>query len=101
MRLSVDFDGLAWGDLYQLVDAARAAGVPGTQTVEQVTAMQDEDMVVGLAVELPSLDGRALTLTPEERMHYGDMLSAVIDSEGDTRRVLSDLRSLRDRLLNG
>ena len=102
LRLSVDLDGLTWGDLYGLADSARGAGVPPTQRVEQAFAEQDDAMVVALQVDLPEIaGGRSLALTSDERSEFTDALEAVIRTDGDGRHVLDELRALRDRLLGG
>ena len=98
MKLTVDLP-LACGDLYNFVDAARAAGIPADRAVEEVTASQDESLIVGLAVDVPSLDGRVVTLTQDERVEFADALADVISSQGDARGVLDEIQRLRDRLL--
>lgn len=98
IRLTVDFP-LTWGDLYNFVDAARAAGIAADRAVEEVKAFQDENLLVGLAVDLPGLDGRVVTLTQEERVEYAAALSRVVSSQGDARGVIEDVLALRDRLL--
>jgi hypothetical protein len=98
MRLTVDLP-LSWGDLYNFVDAARAAGIPADRAVEEVTASQDESLIIGLAVDLPGLDGRVVTLAHDERVEFADALSRVVSSQGDARGVLDEIQGLRDRLL--
>jgi hypothetical protein len=100
MKLSVDLDGLTWSELIDFVDAARAAGMNGEQLVGQVVDPNDPDeRTVGLEVEVPHLDERTVTFDHVVRLQYAQALSAVLETDGDARGVLRELRDLRDGLL--
>lgn len=100
IKLSVDLDGLTWGQLIEFVDAARAANYGGDQSVEYVTDANDvESRIVGLEVSVEHLDERTATFDHTMRLQYAQALSNVLEKEGDARGVLRELRDLRDGLL--
>jgi hypothetical protein len=81
------------------VDAARSAGVEPFQDVGHVLSDVDDERIVGLDVNLPQLDGRVATLTPDELTEFADVLRHVLAADGDARAVLKELERFRDRLL--
>lgn len=100
INLSVDLDGLTWGQLCGFVDAARGAGIGQDQLVGQVIDPNDpENRTVGLEVTVPHLDERTATFDHVMRLQYAEALSTVLETEGDARGVLRELRDLRDGLL--
>jgi len=99
MKLSVDLVGLTWQDLYNFVDAARAADVPGELEVGQELAQHDEETPVALTVDVHNLDQRSVTFDDTTRRQYADALRTVIDTDGDARAVLETVKDLRDGLL--
>ena len=52
-RISVDLDGLTWGELIGFVDAARSAGVASDDPVAQVSDLLDDSTVTSFELTLP------------------------------------------------
>ncbi len=104
-RAAVQLDGLTVGDLYQLVDLARASNVDPATEVEQTSSDPTDPRADGFEVELPALTswvGSTLppvTLSSYEAQTLAGVLETVIHKEGDARGELADLREWLDRLL--
>ncbi|WP_137159290.1 hypothetical protein [Blastococcus sp. CCUG 61487] len=100
MKLSIDLDGLTWGQLFDFVDAARGADVNPAQMVGQVTDPNDpEARTVGLEATVADLTQRVAVFDHSTRLHYAQSLSHVLEEDGDARAELITLRDLRDGLL--
>ncbi|MDV8076531.1 hypothetical protein R4P47_08175 [Rhodococcus sp. IEGM 1370] len=100
MKISVALDQMTFGDLYNFVDLARGARIGSEQAVNQVVYPQtDEDAVYGLELELDSSPIRtAPDMSGIARDHVVAVLESVIESDGDARGALEELRELRDLL---
>jgi len=94
---------MTYGELYQLVDLARASGVDPATSVAKVRADDHgEDLgVEALEADLDStrdLTG-AVTLLGDEVRGLASVLDGVLENEGDARDMISELGKWRDRLL--
>lgn len=97
MRISVDLDGLKFGDLYRFIDHARSAGIPADAPV----SVESEDSIgndVGahtLSVELGDVDelSRPAMIDGREINRYATALSRELAQEStkEDRDVLLEL----------
>lgn len=100
IKLNVDLYGLTWGQLIEFVDAARAGGHGGDEPVAHITDPGDpDDRIVGLEVDVPTLEERVAVFDHVVRLQYAEALSNVLEEDGDARGQLGQLRDLRDGLL--
>lgn len=103
IKLNVDLYGLTWGQLIEFVDAARAGGHGGDEPVAHITDPDDpddpDDRIVGLEVDVPTLEERVAVFDHVVRLQYAEALSNVLEEDGDARGQLGQLRDLRDGLL--
>ncbi|MBM4602814.1 hypothetical protein GS575_07335 [Rhodococcus hoagii] len=100
MKVSIDTLGMTFGDLYNFVDLARGAGIAPDQEVTQVMLPNDDSILDKFEVELTS--GHIRKAPDLSGLDLGQLIQAideVIDSEGDARGVIPELKELRDRLL--
>jgi hypothetical protein len=100
IKLTVDLDGLTWGQLIEFVEAGRAAGHSDDQLVAQIIHTEDpETRTVGLEAVATRLDERVAVFDHTVRLQYAEALSRVLETDGDARAVLNKLPDLRDGLL--
>lgn len=100
MKVSIDTYGMTFGDLYNFVDLARGAGIAPDQEVTQVMVPNDDSILDKFEVELTSGQIRTSPdLSGLDIDHLTKAIGLVIESDGDARAVLPELKELRDRLL--
>ncbi|MGB3360816.1 hypothetical protein [Rhodococcus qingshengii] len=101
LKVSIELDGMTFGDLYNFVDLARGAHIGGDEVVTQVPYENHEDNVIHkFEVELP--DGnlrKAPDMSGLDRTHLIAVLDNVIEEDGDARGALPELKELRDSLI--
>lgn len=97
MRISVDLDGVKFGDLYRFVDHARSAGIPtgAPVTVETMDGIGNEVGAHTLSVELGDVDelSRPVMIDGRDLHRYTTALSRELAQEStkDDRDVLVEL----------
>lgn len=99
LRLSLDLYEMTYGQLFDFVEAARAAGVSRATEVLQVPVENEDNIIDRFEIELTSLPGKARVISAEDAEAHAATLESVIDSEGDARSELSRLQDLRAALL--
>ncbi|REE72176.1 hypothetical protein C8E05_1564 [Rhodococcus wratislaviensis] len=102
IKVSADLYELTWGDLFNLVDLARGAGVDESDEVTQVPVENhDENVIDRFELELPNGTSirRSPTLSNEDRDRFAEALDQVIERDGDARASMIELKELRDWLV--
>jgi hypothetical protein len=98
--VSIALNQLTFGDLYDFVDLARRAGVSRETEVDQEFDDDGESGPHNLSVSLADLGAvRTPDFSGIDREHFVAVLDAVLDTDGDARGALDEIKLLRDRLI--
>jgi hypothetical protein len=97
-RISVDLDGLTWGELIGFVDTARAAGVADDDLVAQVSDLLDDSTVTAFELTLPhTLPNLGPSIAPAVADEIRAFLTILTDRDSlteDLRERLAVVRAL-------
>ncbi|UDF18770.1 hypothetical protein [Rhodococcus qingshengii] len=101
LKVSIELDGMTFGDLYNFVDLARGAHIDADEVVSQVPYDNHDDNVIHkFEVELPDGNVRkAPDMSNLDLSHLVAVLENVIEEGGDARGALPELKELRDTLI--
>jgi len=100
LRLNLDLDEMTYGNLFDFSDAARSSGKSRNDKVEQVLAVNNDEIVDHFSVEVEGLatgNGPRI-IEAEDAIFWSDTLEKIINSDGDARSDISELRAIRDAL---
>jgi hypothetical protein len=103
-RIRILLERLSVGDLYQVVDLARASNVEPSTVVDPIYPDDDnpDSGPVGFEVELPALSvvgsSLSVTLAAAEARALATLLEGVVEQEGDVRAHLDEIKHWVARL---
>ncbi|NAS20434.1 hypothetical protein GT755_01895 [Herbidospora sp. NEAU-GS84] len=99
LNITVHFSNLRFRELYQFVDAVRAAGIDPSTAVSKLVDDDYEYSTTGfqLSVDATHFQGFLEPLTFDESRRLASTLDSLLTEE-DPSRFFSELKAWRDRL---